>query len=73
MATTKNLGLHVVPSTDTTTLVREWIDRMAASDEDSNMQKIDKAMGDIADALEEILYGDGGGTASLPDGDEVKY
>ena len=54
MATTQNLDLYVTPSTDSTTTVREWIDRMAASDMDSNMQKIDAAYKELKDQCDTI-------------------
>lgn len=43
MATTPNLKLYVTPSSDTNTNVMDWVHKMAASDLDSNMVKLDNA------------------------------
>lgn len=54
MAETSNLQLYVTPSSDVNTSLRTWVQNMAASDQNSNMQKIDSAYGSLAARIEEV-------------------
>lgn len=43
MATTPNLRLYVTPSEDTNITLMDWVRKIASSDADSNMMKLDRA------------------------------
>lgn len=60
MTETANLGLHVISDSaaDKAMLFSTWRAKVAGTDSDSNMQIIDRAFGNVASKLAEVITED---------------